>query len=327
MELAEKDQRGMMRIEHLHALTDDAEFVLRHRAAARAQEPTRTIEQMRQALAGGNIRAVCVYDSQNDPVGFAAWRGHHESWGLNRAQLVILYVLPDAPSDYGPALVKLIFSDLATAPDLDVIEIRMRDDVSGVREAWAERDVAFFSYCRLVRYLGGVPLPVLPLPPRYDLVPWDPSLAPKVERLALKAHQQSIDSVVVPDRSGPALVRRLRELQNGHLAGVGDWYPEVSLVALHKGRVVGYIMLAKSDDTVMIVDHAISPQHRAQGVGRILLLRSLIRCHQERVPTVMADVTRGYEAYNLYAHLGFQPTACGEVGIWWRDGRQKVWLP
>lgn len=316
----------MTRIEQLETLTIGAEEVLRQRAMAREQDADASVRQMQHALANGRVQAACLFDAEELPCGFAAWRTPSSNDTQLRAQVVMLYTLPGSPSRYGAMLVEHVFNALVRLPELVMIEVRMRDDVPGARETWSAYGLVFFERCRLTRTLtSAVPLPVLPLPPQYDLTPWDARFRSAVEKVAHYAHEKGMETAMLPDVRPDAPVQRLRELQAGHLTGVGGWYPEASLVALYKGRVVGYLAAAWVDDHVHIADHAVIPAQRRRGVGQALMARALAQALQHGVALMTVDLAKDNPALSLYMRLGFHATMRGEVGVWWRDDRQGAW--
>lgn len=316
----------MTHIEQLEALTIGAEDVLRQRAVAREQDADASVRQMQDALANRRVQAACLFDAEEMACGFAAWRTQSANDTQLRAQVVMLYTLSGSPAQHGAALVEHVFNALVRLPDLAMIEVRMRDDVPGARETWSAYGLAFFERCRLTRTLtAAVPLPVLPLLPQYTLTPWDARFGSAVEKVAHYAHEKGMEAVMLPDVRPDAPIHRLRELQAGHLSGVGDWYPEASLVALYKGRVVGYLAAAWVDDHVHIADHAVIPAQRRRGVGQALMARALALALQYRAPLMTVDLAKDNPALPLYTRLGFHATQRGEVGVWWRDDRQSAW--
>jgi len=312
----------VVRLHPLRLLNSDAESLLRMRAAEHARDPEESLAQIQRALERGRLQAVCLYDDAEKPRGFAAWRWH----GDDHAQVIVQYVLPIVSPALGEALVDYVFSEVMRTHDVQVIEARMRDGSPGVRAAWVRHDAVFFERCRLIRPLGQVPVPILPIPPGYRLGRWDDALLPQIDALALVASQEGIEGVAAPESARAAAAERLHSARAGDSASDRRWHAEASLVALdRRGRVVGYVAVTATPGEATVLDLAVHPQHRRCGLGRLLLARSMAACRAAGLGAVTVAVTTRNPARHLADQLGFQPVTCGEVAIWWRDGRQVAW--
>jgi ribosomal protein S18 acetylase RimI-like enzyme len=305
-------------VQPLRALNADSEALLR----ARAEETGRDVESsLRDALAARKIEAVCLYDDGFVPRGLAAWRWADP--GQVHAQVVLLYVRAESPPALSGALVDYVFSELVRVRSVEVIEARARDDSPGVRAAWQRHELIFFERCRMVRPLGVTPLPVLPVPDGYRLVRWQDEFMDAIEQIALSAREGSIDSAAVPEFLGDRAADTLRKL----------WTSEsdrqnvnASWVVLNKRKQVsGYVAVSSAGREALIVDLAVCAPHRRRGLARLLMVRGLAVCQQAGISAVHLAVTTRNPARYLYNQLGFQTTDCGEVAIWWRDGRQLKW--
>ncbi len=315
---AARKEGAVVRLHPLRLLNSDAESLLRMRAAEHARDPEESLAQIQRALERGRLQAVCLYDNAEKPRGFAAWRWH----GDDHAQVIVQYVLPIVPPALGEALVDYVFSEVIRAHDVQVIEARMRDGSPGVRAAWVRHEATFFERCRLIRPLGRVPVPILPIMSGYRLERWDDTLLPQIDTLTLTAHQDGIEAVAAPESAGA--VERLHQARahgtNRH------WHAEASLVALDReNRVAGYVAVTATREEATVLDLAVHPQQRRRGLGRLLLARSMAACRAAGLAAVTLAMTTRNPARRLADQLGFQPVACGEVAIWWRDGRQVIW--
>jgi GNAT superfamily N-acetyltransferase len=310
-----------LHIQPLHTLDADSEALLRVRAEERGRDADGSLRQMRDALTARKIAAVCLYDDPHIPRGIATWRWADR--GKVYAQVLMLYLRAESPPELSQALVDYVFSELARVRTLEVIEVRARDDSPGVRQAWQRYDLVLFERCRMARPLGVTPLPVVPVPDGYRVVRWQDEFQEQVERIAVDARQDSIDHAAMPGANGSRMAENLHKLW----AGDADrWNAEASLVVLDKrDHVSGYIAASSTSGEALVADLAVLPTHRRRGLARLLMVRCLTVCQQQGLAAVHLAVTTRNPARQLVNQLGFHPTDCGEVAIWWRDGRQLRW--
>lgn len=312
----------MAHIEPLHTLGAAGEALLRARAEKRGRESGLAVQQIADALSAGKLSAAAVYDDQGAMRGIAAWRWQDAAQAY--AQVILTYIEAGAPAELAQALVSRVFVMLQSAI---VIEIRLRDNSPGVRDAWIDYDFAVFERCRMVRALGRVPVPVVAPPAGYRLVRWDDSHQPAAEQVARLAVQGTIDDTAVPDVHGERGAESLRRLRSGQFAGADTWNRDASLVVLEPGgEVAGYVATVNAEGMGVIAHVAVHPEHRRRGLARFLMARAMYACEQQGLTMIGLAVTTRNPARSLYNQLGFQTTECGEVAIWWRDGRQLAWL-
>jgi ribosomal protein S18 acetylase RimI-like enzyme len=91
-------------------------------------------------------------------------------------------------------------------------------------------------------------------------------------------------------------------------------------VVLVDGEPAGRYYVDRDQDRILIVDIALLPQHRGQGVGTSLLEATLKDARAARLPVVL-NVEVSNPAAGLYRRLGFTKTA--EQGI----HQEMTWLP
>jgi GNAT superfamily N-acetyltransferase len=301
----------MARIQPIDALNGSVEALLRARAQHSGRDADRFLQQFADGLAGGKINAAVASDSGGRARGIVAWRWFDR--GQTYAQVVLTYAGPETPPQVGADLVEHVFGAVSGTPTLEVIEARLRDESPGMRPAWQQHGFAIFERCRLVRDLGHIPLPIHAPPDGYVIAPWGAPHQGPVEQLAVMAQRDTIDAAAVPDASGKRLVSLLRRLPADQYGGVDAWNPQASLVAILNGS--GFV-----------ASLGVHPQHRRRGLARVLMVRCLNACHQQRLPSVAMPVTDGNPVTDLCRELGFRRTECGEVAVWWRDDRQQAWL-
>jgi ribosomal protein S18 acetylase RimI-like enzyme len=312
-----------MRIESLDRLTPDAESLLRARALERASEVETSLQQLRRAFEAGKLAGACLYeDQQARALAIWRWNDSHQTY----AQVLVLYIPPAASDEWGEQVVDHVFATLIQTPTLAVIEARLRDQSPGVRDAYTRRGMAFFERCRMVRPLRLTPIPVLPVPDKFRLIPWDDSHQAQIEAIASTAYQGSIDAVVVPDTQPQRIVKSLRRLRSAQWPGVDAWNTDASQVILNKqDQVVAYIAAATSGESALIGDLAVHPDYRRRRLARLLMVRAMVACFRQGLASVSLAVTTRSPMRPLCNQLGFQPTDCGEIALWWKDGRQSAW--
>jgi ribosomal protein S18 acetylase RimI-like enzyme len=305
-------------IEPLRALNTATENLLRERAEEKGRDGEATLRQIGEALAAGKVEGVCLSDDARVPRGIVVWRWPDRGQGY--AQVLVFYVQAESPPDLSQALVDYVFSELIRVRTLQVIEVRARDEAPGVRAAWQRHDFVVFERCRMRRPLGVAPLPVLPVPIGYRVAPWQDEYSDAVAEIAAAVYEDSIESAAVP---GSQVIEPLLKIwaSGSELQGA-----ETSRVMLDKrGQVVGYVAVSVPNGNAQIVDLAVLPAHRRRGVARALVVRSMTVCQRRGLDAVGVAITTRNPARLLYNQLGFRPTDCGEVGIWWQDGRQLRW--
>ncbi len=310
----------MATIEPLYRIDAEGETLLRVRAIYAGRNVDRSIDQVRDALALGKLTAVALYDERRAMRGIAAWQW--QDVARTRVQVIMLYVEPSVSRETGGVLGDHVFRTLSQVPTLDVIEARARDDSPGVWNAFLEHGALFFERCRMQRRLGDIPLPVVAPPNGYRISHWRDDFDHALEQVAAAAHENDLEAAVVPHNN---VARTLHRLRAGEL--LDRWNAATTLVGLDRdGQPVGHaVVSAVGDEAGRLVDLAVHPRHRRQGLGRALMVRALQACRAQGIVTLTVGVTTRNPARRLLDHLGFSAVDCGRVAIWWRDGRQLAW--
>ncbi|RPI99430.1 MAG: GNAT family N-acetyltransferase, partial [Chloroflexi bacterium] len=273
-----------------------------------------------EALAARKAEAIALYDDIGILRGLSAWRWVDRV--QSHAQVLILYTPASTPAPLGQALVDYVFSELIRVGSLQVIEVRVRDESPGVRDAWLRHGVVVFARWQMSRPLGVVPLPILPVRDGYTLAPWQAERQTEIEQVAAAAYRDSVEGIAVPDPQGSRAVENLRKL----CADPGGWNADASLMVMDKrSSAVGYVAVLKAGHEAQIEDLAVHPSHRRRGLARVLLVRAMTIAQRQKQSAVTLSVTARNPVCALYNQLGFQPVHCGEVAIWWRDGRHMSW--
>ena len=84
-------------------------------------------------------------------------------------------------------------------------------------------------------------------------------------------------------------------------------YPESEHSVIERdGEPVGRIWVDRNDEEIRLIDIAILPDHRGQGIGSALLSRLLESARQARVPLRHAVLKTNTNALRFYQRLGFR---------------------
>ena len=87
-----------------------------------------------------------------------------------------------------------------------------------------------------------------------------------------------------------------------------------------QGTPVGRFYVDRPEREIRVLDIALLPAFRCQGIGTMLLNELIVEAGEQACPIVI-HVERHNRALNLYLRLGFQPA--GESAL----DRQMVWSP
>lgn len=313
----------MSYLETLRTLDTVSEKLLRLRAITLGRDAAPTLDPIRQGLEAGRLHGLRVLDGAGVARGLAVWRWQDAA--RTYAQIVLSYVLPDSPDAFSTALVAGVYEQLAAVHSVQVVEARLRHTDAGVRAAWLNCDFAFFERCRMTRALGRVPLPVVPVPRGYRIRPWDASYDAEVAEVAAAAQAHSIDRAALPAWQPDDMPHLLHTMRAGTYRPDHVWHLDASRVMAHEGEVVGYIAALAYEETATIVHLGVLPRYRRKGLARALLIYSLMGAQSAQLDGAELAVTTRNPARPLVEQLGFQPVECGDVAIWWRDGRQLAW--
>ncbi len=96
-----------------------------------------------------------------------------------------------------------------------------------------------------------------------------------------------------------------------------SWYRQVYpdgkfLVVVREGAPIGRLYVARLLTEVIVVDIALLPDHRGQGIGSRLLADILAEADRDRLPITL-HVEPWNPAKRLYERLGFELEEKGEV--------------
>ena len=86
-----------------------------------------------------------------------------------------------------------------------------------------------------------------------------------------------------------------------------DQFAEAAFLLVEmRGKPVGRVYLDRRQDELRLIDIAIAPDFRGQGLGTALLKELLEECRKMNLPARI-HVEKNNPAMNLYARVGFKP--------------------
>jgi ribosomal protein S18 acetylase RimI-like enzyme len=142
------------------------------------------------------------------------------------------------------------------------------------------------------------------LPEGYHWIMWDESLVGAHADTQFRSFTTELDSQVFPclgDRCG--CLRLLREIRRKP-----GFLPEATWLVRTDFEICGTIQgVIEAGPVGSIQNLGVIPEHRGQGLGRALLLKSILGFYHRGVPKVSLEVTaENAGAINLYRAVGFR---------------------
>ena len=128
---------------------------------------------------------------------------------------------------------------------------------------------------------------------RYELVPMSPSHLDEISAIELESYENPWARSAFESELGKNPVS----------------FAQVALTTGAPARVAGYCVVWIVFEQIHIQNLAVHPEHRRQGLGRLLLLRALEEGRACGAAAALLEVRRSNEAaQNLYRDLGFLET-------------------
>ena len=132
-----------------------------------------------------------------------------------------------------------------------------------------------------------------------------------LERLYASTRQDELEPVDWNEEQKLSFLRQQFEAQDHYYH---EHFPDCSYqIITRAARAIGRLYLDRREDEHRIVDIALLPEFRGQGVGRRLMQEILDEARQSELP-VRIHVEQYNPALRLYKDLGFQEL--GEVGAY-----------
>ncbi len=152
--------------------------------------------------------------------------------------------------------------------------------------------------------------------PGYELSAWDDRYLERAAQLFHDANRGTLDALIYPQfRTFEETLRMVQAVRDG---GAGAFAEEVSGIVLHGRVLCGAIMLVRPEPGQgFVIAVAVALAHQGQGVGRVLLTRTLASAWEAGIRTVDLTVTgENRPAVALYQRLGFFPKRRMTAYVW-----------
>jgi ribosomal protein S18 acetylase RimI-like enzyme len=149
--------------------------------------------------------------------------------------------------------------------------------------------------------------PPLPPPAGYQLWPWDPGLLPAHAEVKHRCFQHELDAHIFPCFSSRDGCQRLMH-EISHRQG---FIPRATWLLSHRGPrgadFCGTIQCVReAADLASIQNIGITPEHRSQGIGTVLIHQAIAGLREVGLGRVYLEVTAQNDgAVRLYERLGF----------------------
>ena len=180
-------------------------------------------------------------------------------------------------------------------------EIITSEDVAEeMISAYAEKGFTLIFAEKVMRYDLTRPLPQVSSPPEVSYLTWNTQNIPAF----FSAYEAAF-------RERPGFPGWSEEEWRDRVAGDPAFRPDLSLVALIHGQAAGFVTNEEESDNPgrgYLSQVGVHPQWRGQGLGSILVMRSLQAWQEARKEEVILHVNvNNPGAIRLYEQLGFVP--------------------
>ena len=168
--------------------------------------------------------------------------------------------------------------------------------------------IVYFRRYRMEIELGDWNAPQPALAPDYRLAAWDDRLLDVHARTKYECFRWEMDANVFPSLSTLAGCRRLMgEISRRGFIPQATWLLEYWPAEARRPEPCGTIQGVAEEKVGAIQNVGITPQHRGQGLGSVLLWHSLAGFKAAGIQHVYLEVTaQNNGACRLYERLGFR---------------------
>ena len=144
------------------------------------------------------------------------------------------------------------------------------------------------------------------VPAGYRLAPWNIRELDAAARVVYAANRDTLDARLYASFFGTSA----QDCRHGLLAILagkyGPVHPQATLCAFAGQELVGLnLVISNSQSLASVIEISVAPAHQGKGLGRALMIGSLLALKEERYERAELAVTEGNAAICLYHSLGF----------------------
>ncbi|OQY45552.1 MAG: GNAT family N-acetyltransferase [Candidatus Parabeggiatoa sp. nov. 2] len=98
--------------------------------------------------------------------------------------------------------------------------------------------------------------------------------------------------------------------------GYANQFPQAdNSIILSYNEPVGYMIIDRTEDEICVVDIALLPEHRNQGIGTFLMQEIVKEAEQVKKPVRLSVEKDNPGAFRLYERLGFSVTGEDDIRL------------
>jgi GNAT superfamily N-acetyltransferase len=152
----------------------------------------------------------------------------------------------------------------------------------------------------------------MPSPPSVHLRPATSADKTFLETLFFEVHVDEFRLMGLPEPELKALLQlQLRAQRMGYAKDFADAKDSIIVTGDEAPNAIGRLLVAYRRDVNHLVDIALVPSHRGQGIGTVLIAKLLDHSTRQGI-SVRLHVRPGNPAFHLYSRLGFRLIGGGE---------------
>lgn len=134
----------------------------------------------------------------------------------------------------------------------------------------------------------------------------------------------ALDQIPISDEQKRQVMQQQFQAQHKHYQ---THFPDARFdLILLEGKPAGRIYVDRNDDEIRVLDFALMPEHRNNGIGSKMLSGLMEEAVQARVP-IRLWVEAFNPSFRLFERLGFKPVHDPEVDWEQEANRHLEWLP
>ena len=275
-----------------------------------------TLRNLQTAAALG-VQEVIIVSENGEAVAIATVR-NDEAASIGNARL--LYVVPGVESTVSDMLLQEVFERVWHNPAIRNFDGQTFVDQPDIRTAFAARGIQPIARqnMQLSQLAFRADQSVPALPNEFRIAPWWPEPGVSIpdghldalSDLILVAYHGTLDEKLYPGMNTRAGLRQFFEniLYDKHSAFDHE-ASRIIYTTDSTEKMVGQIFCSQTRARhIFVLEFAIHPAYRRQGLGRILLMNAIRTAADRGLAGVQLGVTMDNPARQLYESIGFEST-------------------